>query len=52
MLILWRALLHAVITEAGALGAAILAGVGNGIFADVQTGVDVMVKLDCVFEPI
>jgi xylulokinase len=40
-----------VITEAGALGAAILAGIGKGEFSNVQTGVETMVKLDRVFEP-
>jgi len=40
-----------VITEAGALGAAILAGIGGGIFPNVHAGVETMVKLDRVFEP-
>ncbi len=40
-----------VITEAGALGAAILAGVGGGIYADYAEGVAAMVKLDRTFEP-
>ena len=40
-----------VITEAGALGAAIIAGVGAGIFADYAQGVDAMVKLEHTFEP-
>lgn len=39
------------ITEAGALGAAILAGVGAGIFASVEEGAAAMVKLEQTFEP-
>jgi xylulokinase len=40
-----------VITEAGALGAAILGGVGAGIFTNHEQGVNAMVKLDRTFEP-
>jgi xylulokinase len=40
-----------VITEAGALGAAILAGVGAGIFDSYAQGVAAMVKLERTFEP-
>ncbi len=40
-----------VITEAGALGAAIIAGTGKGIFKSHQEGVDAMVKPDKSFEP-
>ena len=40
-----------VITEAGALGAAIIAGVGAGTFAGYDQGVQAMVKLDRTFEP-
>jgi xylulokinase len=40
-----------VITEAGALGAAIIAGVGSGIFEDYAQGVSAMVKLERTFEP-
>ena len=39
------------ITEAGALGAAMLAGIGKGIYPNVQASVKTMVKLDRVFEP-
>ncbi len=39
------------ITEAGALGAAIIAGVGAGIFDDFAQGVDNMVRLERTFEP-
>jgi xylulokinase len=39
------------ITEAGALGAAIMAGVGAGVFENYQDGVDAMVKLERTFEP-
>ncbi len=49
--ILGRPFARPVVTEAGALGAAILAGVGSGIFPDCKSGVDAMVKLDRVFEP-
>jgi xylulokinase len=40
-----------VITEAGALGAAIISGVGAGVFSDYVEGVKMMVKLDRSFEP-
>jgi xylulokinase len=40
-----------VITEAGALGAAIIAGVGSGIFESYAQGVGAMVKLERTFEP-
>ena len=40
-----------VITEAGALGAAIMAGVGAGVFESYTQGVDAMVKLERTFEP-
>ena len=40
-----------VITEAGALGAAIIAGVGAGVFADYAQAVAAMVKLERTFEP-
>jgi xylulokinase len=39
------------ITEAGALGAAILAGVGCGLFPSCQAGVEAMVSLERTFEP-
>jgi xylulokinase len=39
------------VTEAGTLGAAILAGIGAGIFRSVEEGVEAMVKLDRSFEP-
>jgi xylulokinase len=39
------------ITEAGALGAAIIAGVGSGVFASFAEGVGQMVKLERAFEP-
>jgi xylulokinase len=39
------------VTEAGALGSAIMAGVGTGIFPDYPNGVAAMVKLDRIFEP-
>ena len=40
-----------VITEAGTLGAAIIAGVGSGIFKSYAEGVAAMVKLERTFEP-
>jgi xylulokinase len=40
-----------VITEAGALGAAIIAGVGSGVFKSYSQGVSAMVKLERTFEP-
>jgi sugar (pentulose or hexulose) kinase len=39
------------ITEAGTLGAAIIAGVGAGIFKDYAQGVTSMVKLERTFNP-
>jgi xylulokinase len=40
-----------VITEAGALGSAILAGVGSGVFPDYASGVQAMVRLERTFDP-
>ena len=40
-----------VITEAGALGAAIMAGVGCGVFENYSQAVAAMVKLERTFEP-
>ncbi len=40
-----------VIKEAGALGAAIIAGVGAGVFENYAQGVAAMVKLERTFEP-
>ena len=39
------------VNEAGALGAAILAGSGSGVFASIQEGVKVMVILERTFTP-
>jgi len=39
------------ITEAGALGAAIIAGTGNGVFPSFGAGVEAMVRLERTFEP-
>ncbi len=39
------------VTEAGALGAAILAGLGTGVFGSFEEGVDAMVVLGDEFEP-
>jgi xylulokinase len=49
--ILGRPFLRPTITEAGALGAAIIAGVGAGIFPSFQAGVQAMVRPDRTFEP-
>jgi len=49
--ILGRPLTRPAVTEAGALGAAMIAGVGSGILADYATAVDRMVALDREFEP-
>jgi xylulokinase len=38
-------------TEAGALGAALIAGVGTGIFPSFEAGVAAMVAVERVFEP-
>jgi xylulokinase len=39
------------ITEAGALGAAIIAGVGCGVFSTYEDGVQAMVKMEHTFKP-
>jgi len=39
------------VTEAGALGAAIIAGVGAGVWPSFDAAVDTMVTLDRTFEP-
>jgi xylulokinase len=49
--ILNRPFIRPAVTEAGALGAAIIAGVGSGTLSTFQDGVDAMVKVDRVFEP-
>jgi len=49
--ILGRPFVRPRITEAGALGAAIMAGVGRGVFSSYEAGVETMVKLDRAFEP-
>ena len=49
--ILQRPLVRPRFTEAGALGAAIIAGVGSGAFPSYQAGVEVMVSLERTFEP-
>lgn len=46
-----RPFLRPKITEAGALGAAIMAGVGSGAFDAYGSAVDAMVKPDRTFEP-
>jgi xylulokinase len=49
--ILQRPLVRPKVTEAGALGAAIIAGVGCGAFPSYQAGVEAMVSLERTFEP-
>jgi len=49
--ILNRPLVRPRITEAGALGAAILAGIGAGVYASAEEAIDSLVKIDRVFEP-
>ena len=49
--ILGRPLWRPQITEAGALGAAIIAGIGSGAFSSYKDGVEAMVRLDRIFEP-
>ena len=39
------------ITEAGALGAAIMAGAGTGIFSSLGEGIEAMVHIEKTFEP-
>jgi xylulokinase len=49
--ILGRPFVRPRVSEAGAMGAAILAGVGAGLFPTQQAGVEAMVTLEKVFEP-
>jgi len=49
--ILGRPFARPAVTEAGALGSAIMAGVGSGVFPSYQAGVEAMVRLDRTFEP-
>jgi len=49
--ILGRTLTRPAVTEAGATGAAILAGVACGAYKSFDEGVEAMVRLDRVFEP-
>ncbi len=49
--ILGRPLTRPKITEAGALGAAILAGVGGGVYQSAEQAVSSLVQIDRVFEP-
>ena len=44
-------LVRAQVTEAGGLGAAIIAGVGAGVFSSFEEGVSAMVGLERRFEP-
>jgi xylulokinase len=49
--ILGRPFVRPKVNEAGVLGAAILAGVGCGVFPSLEAGVGTMVQLDRTFEP-
>lgn len=49
--ILGRPFVRPKINEAGVLGAAILAGVGCGVFSSLEVGVETMVQLDRRFDP-
>lgn len=49
--ILGKPLIRPRITEAGALGAAILAGLGAGVYASARQAVDALITLDRTFEP-
>ncbi len=49
--ILGRPFVRPHVTEAGALGAAIMAGVGSGAFPSIPAGVEAMVHLERAFEP-
>ncbi|HVO43817.1 MAG TPA: FGGY-family carbohydrate kinase [Aggregatilineales bacterium] len=49
--ILGRPLSRPTITEAGSLGAAILAGVGGGVYGSAEQAVSALVKVEKVIEP-
>ena len=49
--VLGRPFVRPQVTEAGALGAAIIAGVGGGAFPSYESGVEAMVHLEHTFEP-
>ena len=46
-----RPFVRPAITEAGALGSAMMAGTGCEVFSSFQDAVDAMVRLDKTFEP-
>jgi len=49
--IMGRPFVRPKITEAGTLGAAIIAGTGRGVFSSFEDGVEAMVSLERTFEP-
>jgi len=49
--IMGRPFVRPKITEAGTLGAAIIAGTGRGVFSSFEDGVEAMVRLERTFEP-
>lgn len=49
--ILGRPFVRPAVSEAGVMGAAILAGAGSGVFPSLKAGVEAMVRLDRTFEP-
>ncbi len=49
--ILGRRFVRPAVSEAGALGAAVIAGVGHGLFPTFEAGVEAMVRFERTFEP-
>ncbi|MFN2184787.1 MAG: FGGY-family carbohydrate kinase, partial [Anaerolineae bacterium] len=49
--ILGQRFVRPAVAEAGALGAAIIAGVGSGLYPSFEGGVEAMVRLEREFEP-
>jgi xylulokinase len=49
--IMGRPFVRPEVTEAGVLGAAILAGMGKGVFSTIEAGVEAMVRMGRIFEP-
>jgi xylulokinase len=49
--VLGRRLIRPVVTEAGALGATVLAGSGCGVYTSIEEAVAMLVRIDRTFEP-
>jgi xylulokinase len=47
-----RPIIRPAVTEAGTLGAAIIAGVGSGVFSSFAEGINAMVREEKTFEPV